>query len=105
MDKADNIKISTVYRSKVSRILDLKALHKSVEFSLKRLAQGALRGLNCRSSDDADILFHTLLILYFAGKSECEAMLLARQGTKNATLFHNYVVAKGKITSNRKKSR
>lgn len=101
MNSADGFKRPAGHYTRTSRILVLKALYESIELSLEGLAQCAIHGLKCTSTDGSEILFHILLTSYFADIHECEDMLSIKWGTKTGISCHNFVVAKNNYNPNR----
>lgn len=102
MNYADDIKNLAGNHTVASRIPFLRALQESIELRFKKLAQCAIQGLTCTSSDGAKTLFLILLKSFVEDISECEDMHSVKRGTQTATPCHNCVVAKDIFSVNRK---
>lgn len=77
------------------------ALHESIEFSLNRAFEQALKGLEWSTSNSKMIRLHLILMSYIADIPESEHIFPAKRGTRSSSPFHESLISEENFESNK----
>lgn len=88
------------HKERFKRIELFQALHESASFSLERLTQCAMTGLQCNSTNGECVLFYFVIAYYISDIPKCEGMLAVKHSMSTLKPCHNCLPSRNEFALN-----